>query len=115
MDLLSLTRDELAGELEELGEPSFRAAQLCGWIYERRARTFEEMTDLPAALRAGFAERFALRPLTKVKETGSEDTTRKFLFRLHDGQMIETVLIPASPALYDFCRVRHNPACVERR
>ncbi len=100
VDLLSLTRDELAGELEQLGEPSFRAAQLCSWIYERRARTFEEMTDLPAALRAGFSERFALRPLTKVKETGSKDTTRKFLFRLHDGQMIETVLIPASPALY---------------
>ena len=58
------------------------------------------MTDLPSVLRAGFAERFALRPLSKVKETGSEDSTRKFLFRLSDGQMIETVLIPASPALY---------------
>ena len=100
MDLLSLTRDELTGELEQLGEPKFRAAQICSWIYERRAKTFEQMTDLPAALRAEFSERFALRPLAKVKETGSKDTTRKFLFRLHDGQMIETVLIPASPALY---------------
>ena len=100
VDLLSLTRDELTGELEQLGEPKFRAAQICNWIYGRRAKTFEEMTDLPAALRNGFSERFALRPLTKVKETGSRDTTRKFLFRLRDGQMIETVLIPASPALY---------------
>lgn len=100
VDLLSLTRDELATELERLGEPAFRAAQLCGWIYERRARTFAEMTDLPAALRTTFSARFALRPLTRVKETGSKDTTRKFLFCLHDGQMIETVLIPASPALY---------------
>ena len=100
VDLLSLTWDELTGELEQLGEPRFRAAQICNWIYERRAGTFEEMTDLPAALRKGFSERFALRPLTKVKETGSNDTTRKFLFRLRDGQMIETVLIPASPALY---------------
>ena len=100
MDLLSLTKGQLADALEELGEPSYRASQLCSWIYQRRARAFEEMTDLPARLRAGFAERFALRPLTKIKETGSDDTTRKFLFRLHDGQLIETVLIPASPALY---------------
>ena len=100
VDLLSLTWDELTGELEQLGEPKFRAAQICNWIYGRRVRTFEEMTDLPAALRNGFSERFALRPLTKVQETGSRDTTRKFLFRLRDGQMIETVLIPASPALY---------------
>ncbi len=100
MDLLSLTKGQLADALEELGEPTYRAGQLCSWIYQRRARAFEEMTDLPARLRAGFAERFALRPLTKIKETGSDDTTRKFLFRLHDEQLIETVLIPASPALY---------------
>jgi 23S rRNA (adenine2503-C2)-methyltransferase len=58
------------------------------------------MTDLPAALRVELSNRFTLRPLAKVREIGSNDTTRKFLFRLHDGQMIETVLIPASPALY---------------
>jgi 23S rRNA (adenine2503-C2)-methyltransferase len=100
VDLLSLTKGQLADALEELGEPSYRVSQLCSWIYQRRARAFEEMTDLPARLRADFTERFKLRPLTKIKETGSDDTTRKFLFRLHDGQLIETVLIPASPALY---------------
>jgi len=67
--LLSLTRDELAGELEELGEPSFRAAQLCGWIYERRARTFEEMTDLPAAFAGGFLR--ALRIATANESQGN--------------------------------------------
>jgi 23S rRNA (adenine2503-C2)-methyltransferase len=111
VDLLSLTQDELVDELEQLGEPKFRAAQICNWIYERRAKTFEQMTDLPAALRTGFSERFALRPLTKVKETGLKDTTRKFLFRLHDGQMIETVLIPASPALYGE-RANRRTVCV---
>ena len=100
MDLLSLTKDQLTSELEELGQPAFRAGQLCHWIYQRRAKVFDEMTDLPAGLRTGFTERFALRPLTNIKETGSSDTTRKFLFRLRDGQLIETVLIPASPALY---------------
>ncbi len=100
MDLLSLTRDELAGELKALGEPAFRAAQLARWIYEKRAPDFAAMSDVPCGLRARLAESFQLRPLTRVRETGSKDTTRKFLFRLQDGQLIETVLIPASPALY---------------
>ena len=100
MDLLSLTRDQLAAELERLGHPRYRAAQLCAWIYELRAKRFEEMTNLPPALRAQLAASHALRPLTKIRETGSMDTTRKFLFQLQDGQLIETVLIPASPALY---------------
>ena len=100
MDFLSLTRDGLGDDLDKLGEPRYRADQLCSWVYERRAGRFEEMSNLPAALRAKFAAQFSLRPLVKVGETGSEDTTRKFLFRLTDGQLIETVLIPASPALY---------------
>lgn len=58
------------------------------------------MTNLPAALREKLSSQFSLRPLKKVGETGSKDTTRKFLFQLEDQQLIETVLIPASPALY---------------
>jgi len=100
MDLLSLTQEELENELEKLGEPRYRAAQLCSWVYERRAAKFAQMSNLPAALRGKFSEQFDLRPLEKVRETGAMDTTRKFLFRLQDGQLIETVLIPASPALY---------------
>jgi 23S rRNA (adenine2503-C2)-methyltransferase len=100
VDLLSLTRDHLAAELERLGQARYRAAQLCAWIYEHRAKRFEEMRNLPATLRAQLGARYTLRPLTKIRETGSMDTTRKFLFQLQDGQLIETVLIPASPALY---------------
>ena len=100
MDLLSLTRDQLAGELERLGQARYRAAQLCAWVYAHRARRFEEMSNLPAALRAQLEANYTLRPLTKIRETGSADTTRKFLFQLLDGQLIETVVIPASPALY---------------
>jgi 23S rRNA (adenine2503-C2)-methyltransferase len=100
MDLLSLTRDELSDEIEKLGEPRYRAGQLCEWIYKKRVTDFSAMTNMPAALRSRLAEVFHLRPLEKVRETGSKDTTRKFLFRLADGQMVETVLIPASPALY---------------
>lgn len=100
MDLLSLTREEMATELKKLGEPAFRANQLCTWIYQKRVSDFANMSDMPAALRERLAGQFRLRPLTKARETGSKDTTRKFLFQLEDGQMVETVLIPASPALY---------------
>ncbi|HEY5814571.1 MAG TPA: 23S rRNA (adenine(2503)-C(2))-methyltransferase RlmN [Terrimicrobiaceae bacterium] len=111
MDLLSITQQEQADRLEELGQPRYRASQLCAWIYQRRAKAFDEMTDLPAGLRAQFAEQFTLRPLEVVTEIGSTDTTRKFLFRLTDGQMIEAVLIPASPALYGE-RSDRRTACI---
>ncbi len=100
MDLLSLDRDELSEELEKLGEPRYRAGQLCEWIFRKRVTDFAAMSNLPEALRGRLAEHFQLRPLEVEQVTGSEDTTRKFLFRLGDGQLVETVLIPASPALY---------------
>ena len=84
----------------EIGQPGFRAAQLLDWVYRRRARSFEAMSDLPAAFRATLAERFTLGSIETVRRLGSHDTTQKFLFRLPDNQLIETVLIPASPALY---------------
>ena len=56
MDLLSLTHDDLADKLEALGQPRFRAAQLWSWIYRRRAKTFEEMTDLPGHFRRALSE-----------------------------------------------------------
>lgn len=100
MDLLSLHRDELCDELARLGEPRYRAEQLCAWIYGKRVSDFSAMTNMPAALRERLAGHFQLRPIEKARETGAKDTTRKFLFRLQDSQLIETVLIPASPALY---------------
>jgi 23S rRNA (adenine2503-C2)-methyltransferase len=70
------------------------------WLYRKRADAFEEMSDLPQALRAQLAENFRIGKLGVVRVLGSRDTTRKFLFRLSDGNLIEAVLIPASPALY---------------
>ena len=58
------------------------------------------MTDLPQALRAQLAHDFSFDKIEVVRVLGSADTTRKFLFRLSDGNLIESVLIPASPALY---------------
>ncbi len=96
----SMTLDEIGGRLAGLGQPGYRAKQVVEWIYRRRAGTFEEMTNLPADLRATLRGEFDERPLEIVRKTGSDDTTQKFLLRLKDGQLVETVLIPASPALY---------------
>jgi 23S rRNA (adenine2503-C2)-methyltransferase len=96
----SMTLDEIGARLAALGQPGYRARQVVEWIYRRRAGTFDAMTNLPAALRATLRAEFDERPLEIVRKTGSDDTTQKFLLRLRDGQLIETVLIPASPALY---------------
>jgi 23S rRNA (adenine2503-C2)-methyltransferase len=100
MGVYSLEKDGWESLLAGLGEPKFRAAQVLEWLYARRATRWEDMTNLPAGLRAKLSESLPLAPLEVVREVGSEDSTRKFLFRLADGQMIESVLIPASPALY---------------
>ena len=96
----SLTREELTARFAANGQPGFRATQLLDWVYRKRARAFDTMTDLPAALRADLAQQFSLGTIETVRRLGSNDTTQKFLFRLGDDQLIETVMIPASPALY---------------
>jgi 23S rRNA (adenine2503-C2)-methyltransferase len=96
----SLTLEEIGLRLSTLGEPPYRARQVAQWLYRRRARSFDEMSDLPATLRRRLHEEFVFDALDPVRVLGSDDTTRKFLFRLADGALIESVLIPASPALY---------------
>jgi 23S rRNA (adenine2503-C2)-methyltransferase len=101
MESYSLVKTDWEERLELLGEPRFRAGQILEWLYKRRVSRWEDMTNLPAPLRAKLSADLPVVPLETVRESGSADTTtRKFLFRLEDGQMIETVLIPASPALY---------------
>jgi 23S rRNA (adenine2503-C2)-methyltransferase len=78
----------------------YRAKQIIDWLYQKRVTSYDEMTDLPQALRVKLAEEFELVKPEVVRVLGSKDTTQKFLFRLHDGNLIESVLIPASPALY---------------
>jgi len=98
--ILSLTLPELETRFREARLPSYRAGQVFRWIYEKRVADFAQMTDLPAALREELTKTFDFRRLENVRVLGSADTTRKFLFRLADGNLIESVLIPASPALY---------------
>jgi 23S rRNA (adenine2503-C2)-methyltransferase len=83
-----------------MGEPAFRAKQVLEWVYKRRVTSFEEMTNLPASLREKLKLGWTLRSMTSATVTGSKDTTRKYLLKLHDGRYVETVLIPANPSLY---------------
>ena len=81
-------------------EPAYRAKQVLQWLYQKRVSRFQEMSDLSERLRGELDRSFRLEPLACVRKTGSRDTTQKFLFALGDGNFIESVLIPASPALY---------------
>ena len=100
IEIKSLLFNELQTKLQGLAQPSYRAKQIMDWLYEKRADGFEQMSDLPQALRAQLAENFRIDKLGVARVLGSRDTTLKFLFRLSDGNLIESVLIPASPALY---------------
>lgn len=109
--ILSLQKHQIASILEEAGQPSFRADQVIDWIYQKRVTSFEEMSNLPQPLRDTLEEQFSFINMTHVSTSGSSDTTQKFLFRLHDGRYVETVLIPANPALYSEKSDRRT-ACV---
>ena len=99
-DIRSLVFSELQEQFHNLGEPPYRAGQVADWLYKKRVDTIEEMTNLPQPLRRRLSEAFSLANISLVRVLGARDTTRKFLFRLGDGNLIESVLIPASLALY---------------
>ena len=96
----SLTLEELTANFAAHGEPAYRAKQVADWLYRKRVTSFEGMSNLPTETRNRLSEEFRLVRPEVVRVLGSKDTTRKFLFRLVDGSLIESVLIPASPALY---------------
>jgi len=98
--LLGFTPNEIATLLDHLGQPKFRSSQVIEWVFAKRVDSFDQMKNLPQALRDDLFAQTSLRTMTVTRVEGSEDTTRKFLLRLHDGRFIETVLIPASQALY---------------
>jgi 23S rRNA (adenine2503-C2)-methyltransferase len=100
LNIKALQLDELQEKLRASGEPDYRAWQIADWLYKKRAQSFSEMTDLPRALRSRLEQEFTFQKTDIVRVLGSRDTTRKLLFRLADGNLIESVLIPASPALY---------------
>jgi 23S rRNA (adenine2503-C2)-methyltransferase len=97
-NLLNLTPDDaerrLAVAMSELGQPSYRVSQVLRRLWSVPAPSFEAMTELPAALRAELDARFELPRLELVVRQRSSDGTQKFLFKVRDGEAIETVAIP---------------------
>src|SRR2546423_740400 len=94
LHLTGLTRAELQEFAASLGEPPFRARQIFAALHRRRLRSFAEMTDLPLELRARLQERATAATLTVESRYISEDGTRRYLLKTHDGLPVETVFIP---------------------
>ncbi len=85
--------EQLQQWMQENGEPTFRADQLFDWIYVKRVKSFEDMSNLPKTLREKLTEQFQFVTLNEITKFESKDGTVKFLFGLHDNHAIETVIM----------------------
>lgn len=93
-DIKSMTSDELAELMEELGDKKFRAAQLYQWMHQKLAADYDEMTNIPLSLRERLRSEYPLAVLKPVRVQISQiDGTVKYLFSLCDGNLIESVLM----------------------
>lgn len=93
-DIRQLSLEEISGRLAEWKEPRYRSKQIYEWLWQKSAHSFSEMTNLPLALRARLEEAFLIQPIVEDKVQHSSDGTIKSRYRLHDGHLIESVLIP---------------------
>ncbi len=102
-DLVGMLPDEageaLRAHFAARGHPAYRAGQVVRWLYERGAASFAEMTDLPQGERAALAEAFDFTAPEAARVSRSVDGTAKHLWRLADGELIESVLIPTPTRL----------------
>ena len=91
-DLRSLTYEKLCGEVKNMGLPAFRAKQIYEWLHQKRAASYDEMTNLPAALRERLKAEYPLADVIIERKLVSKiDGTVKYLFRLGDGEHVEGV------------------------
>ena len=107
-DIRSQTLEDLQARFAEWRQPGYRVAQLLEWLYVHRVTRWDAMTNLPKALRQRLALAYSFYSVEMARRQGAGDSTRKFLWRLSDGALIETVLIPASPGLYGEASDRHT-------
>lgn len=93
-DILSLTKDELTQLIVEMGEKKFRAGQIYDWLHVKRVKEFSLMSNISADFRAKLDDNFEIRSLIIEKRLVSElDGTVKYLYRLPDGEYVESVLM----------------------
>ena len=94
MDLKSMTMEELTDCIVELGEKKFRAKQIYGWLHQKLVRSPEEMSNVPAKCLEKLLKEHPFYGVEEVEHYVSKiDGTQKFLFSLHDGNMVESVLM----------------------
>ena len=91
--IYDLTLKQMEEMLAGFGQKPYRAKQIYSWLYRKRAVSFSEMTDLPAALISSLEENFVIMPLVLREKQVAKDLTAKYLFELQDGSLIETVLM----------------------
>lgn len=91
IDCLSI--EEITELVKDLGEQAFRGKQLYNWLYHNNVRTYDEMTNIPQGLRDKLSKEYDFTVLEEVKRKTSNDGSIKFLFKLEDGEHIETVLL----------------------
>lgn len=94
-DIRELSLAELTAHLTQMGEQPYRARQVYEWLWQKSAHSFEQMTSLTKELRQKLAQVFTINAITIAKQQHSADGTIKLGFQLHDGHIIEGVLIPA--------------------
>lgn len=92
--IFSENKETLSAALEACGEKAFRATQILEWLYKKRVRSFDEMTNLPAGTRAWLAETYDFEPAALVtKSAQTSDVTEKFLLRMRDEALVECVIL----------------------
>jgi len=100
--------DELTDWLAEIGEPAYRASQILRWVHKGAICDWSQMGNIPDGLKRKLSSYFTFSSVKLVRKQGAIDTTLKFLWKLSDGQYVESVLIPASPSFYGEASDRHT-------
>src|SRR5262245_15107880 len=108
VDIKAQTFEELQEQFQAWDQPLYRVGQVLEWLYQHRVTDWSAMTNLPKSLREQLQTSYSLKSLALVRKQGARDTTQKFLWRLSDHSLVESVLIPANPALYGEASDRHT-------
>jgi 23S rRNA (adenine2503-C2)-methyltransferase len=95
-DIRKFTREELITIITDIHKPEFRARQLYEWIWKKGAVDFESMSDIPKNLRFFLSDEFSINPVVISSSERSRDRSIKYIFKLHDNQLVEGVLIPSN-------------------
>jgi len=94
LDILSMAPAEIESTIKELNQPIYRAKQVWGWLHQKHVQTFDQMVNLPKALRDQLDTSYYIATVrTQKKLTSKNDGTQKYLFALHDNTLIESVLM----------------------